>query len=109
MNCILQIAIGINYIHKRGIIHQSLIPDNIFVENDRILKVGNMALSNMVMGKMSKNFSVGGSPEYWSSEQGYIFDNIKERAREGNYLPSMKLLPAITLSSDVYQLALIIV
>jgi len=31
MNCFLQIAMGLNYIHKRGIIHQNLIPDHIYV------------------------------------------------------------------------------
>jgi serine/threonine protein kinase len=31
LNCILQIAVGLNYIHKRGHIHQELIPDYIFV------------------------------------------------------------------------------
>ena len=66
MNCFLQIAIGLNYIHKRGYIHQALIPDNIYVENDRILKIGNICSVNYVMSKMTKNFCVGGSPEYWS-------------------------------------------
>lgn len=31
MNCLLQIAVGLNYIHKRGYVHQNLIPDNIYV------------------------------------------------------------------------------
>lgn len=66
MNCFLQIAVGLNYIHKRGYVHQSLIPDNIYVENDRILKIGNMCSANFVMSKITKNFCVGGSPEYWS-------------------------------------------
>jgi hypothetical protein len=29
------------------------------------------------MGKMAKGFSVGGSPEYWSPEQGNIYDKIR--------------------------------
>jgi serine/threonine protein kinase len=107
LNCFLQIAVGLNYIHKRGLIHQSVIPDNIYVENDRILKIGNMCSANLVMSKMTKNFSVGGSPEYWSSEQGYIFESLKERSRDGSYLQSMKLLPALSAKSDCYQLGLI--
>lgn len=31
MNCFLQIAIGLNYIHKRGTIHQAVYPDHIYV------------------------------------------------------------------------------
>lgn len=56
---------------------------------------------------MVKNSSVGGSPEYWSPEQGYIYDYLRDRAKEGNYQQSMKLLPALTLKSDLYQLGLI--
>jgi serine/threonine protein kinase len=62
MNCFLQIAVGLNYIHKRGIIHQCVTPDNVYVENDRILKVGNICSVNLVVGKMVKNSSVGGPP-----------------------------------------------
>jgi serine/threonine protein kinase len=62
MNCLLQIAVGLNYIHKRGIIHQALYPDNIYIENERVLKIGNICSANYVMSKMSKNFCVGGSP-----------------------------------------------
>lgn len=62
MNCFLQIAVGLNYIHKRNIIHQALTPDNIYIENERILKIGNICHTNLVMGKMSKTFSIGGSP-----------------------------------------------
>lgn len=107
MNCFLQIAVGLNYIHKRGLIHQCVTPDNIYVENDRILKIGNICSVNLVVGKMVKNSSIGGSPEYWSPEQGYIYDYLRDRAKEGNYQQSMKLLPALTLKSDVFQLGLI--
>ncbi len=108
MNCLLQICVGLNYIHKRGQIHQELIPDYIFVENDKVLKIGNLATFNPVMGKMAKNFSVGGSPEYFSPEQGFIYDKIYEYSKEGNYTTSMKLLPSLTIQADVYQLGLII-
>lgn len=81
LNSILQISVGLNYIHKRGYVHQELIPDYIFVEHEKILKIANLALFNPVMGKLAKNFSVGGSPEYWSPEQGFIFDKIYEYSK----------------------------
>lgn len=62
LNCLLQVAVGLNYIHKRGLIHQQIIPDYVFVENDRILKVGCMCSANLVVGKLAKNFCIGGSP-----------------------------------------------
>ena len=108
LNCVLQIAVGLNYIHKRGIVHQEVIPDYVFVENDRILKIGHLGALNPVMNKFTKNFTVGGSPEYWSPEQGGIFDKIKEYSKDGNYSTSMKLLPVLTYHSDLYQLGLII-
>jgi hypothetical protein len=74
---LLQIAVGLNYIHRRGHIHQELIPDYIFVENDKVLKIGHLAGINPLMGKITKNFCIGGSPEYWSPEQGSIFDNVR--------------------------------
>ena len=67
-----------------------------------------MCNANFVMSKINKNFCVGGSPEYWSHEQGSMFNNLKDRAKEGSYLQSMKLLPAVTSKSDLYQLGLII-
>jgi serine/threonine protein kinase len=108
MNCLLQVAVGLNYIHKRGIVHQAVSPDNIYVENDRILKIGNISCANLVVGKLVKNSSIGGSPEYWSPEQGGIFDYLRDRAKEGSYLQSIKLLPALTHKSDIYQLGLIL-
>lgn len=60
------------------------------------------------MNKFTKNFSVGGSPEYWSPEQGGIFDKIREYSREGNYNTSMKLLPSISYQTDLYSFGLII-
>jgi serine/threonine protein kinase len=62
LNCILQIAIGLNYIHKRNFVHQELIPDNIFIENDRVLKIGNMLSINTIVGKIIKNSFAGASP-----------------------------------------------
>ena len=67
-----------------------------------------MGAFNPVMNKLTKNFSVGGSPEYWSPEQGGIFDKIREYSKDGNYSTSMKLLPSLTSNSDLYQLGLII-
>lgn len=62
LNSLLQIAVGLNYIHKRNVVHQELIPDGIYVENDKVLKVGNLHNFNPIVGKMTKNAYAGGSP-----------------------------------------------
>lgn len=62
LNCLLQIAVGLNYIHKRNVVHQQLIPEHIFVENDKILKIGGITGFNGVVGKMMKGAFVGGNP-----------------------------------------------
>jgi len=49
-------------IHRRGHIHQELIKDYIFVENDKVLKIGHLSGVNRLMGKLFKNLSIGGSP-----------------------------------------------
>jgi serine/threonine protein kinase len=108
MNCLLQVAVGMNYLHKRGVVHQAVTPDHIYVENDRILKIGNLFSVNLAVGRLTKNASIGGPPEYWSSDQGGLFDYLKERGKEGNYGQSIKLLPALTQKSDLYQLGLLI-
>ena len=36
-----------------------------------------------------------------------MYTSLKDRAKEGSYLQSMKLLPVITSKSDIYQLGLI--
>ena len=81
LNCLLQIAIGLNYIHKRNIVHQELIPEHIYIENDRMIKIGGMTGSNGAVGKIIKGAFVGGVPEYWSPEQGTIYDGIAERGK----------------------------
>ena len=37
-----------------------------------------------------------------------MYNSLKDRAKEGSYLQSMKLLPAVTNKSDIYQLGLIV-
>lgn len=37
-----------------------------------------------------------------------MFNSLKDRAKEGTYLQSMKLLPVVTNKSDIYQLGLIV-
>lgn len=40
-----------------------------------------MCSVNFVMSKIAKNFCVGGPPEYWSHEQGYMYNSLRDRAK----------------------------
>ena len=62
LNCLLQIAVGLNYIHKRGVVHQELIPENIYVEGEKILKIGGITAVNGAASKLTKGIFAGGSP-----------------------------------------------
>lgn len=70
-----------------------------------------MTGSNGAVGKIIKGAFVGGVPEYWSPEQGTIYDGIAERGKQGSsgYNSVMKLIPAISNKSDLYQIGLIII
>mgnify|MGYP003692029577 CR=1 FL=1 len=110
INTILQVAVGLNYIHRRGTIHQELVPDHVYVENDKIMKIGNLYNFNGLMSKHNRHCYTGASPEYWSPEQGSIFEGVKERVTKGGqgYHAALKLLPGISKQSDYYQLGLFI-
>lgn len=77
LNVLLQVAVGVHYLHRKGFTHHELTPDNIYVEQEKCLKIGNMYNFNGVVGKPTKSPFVGGSPEYWSPEQGSIYDNLR--------------------------------
>lgn len=66
LNVLLQVAVGMNYLHRKGFVHQTLTPDNIYVEQDKCLKIGNMYNFNGGVSGIAKSPFVGGSPEYWS-------------------------------------------
>ncbi len=77
VNILLQIAVGVNYLHRKGYVHQELSPDSIYIENEKCLKIGNMYSFNGGVSRIAKKPFVGGSPEYWSKEQGEIFNILK--------------------------------
>jgi serine/threonine protein kinase len=95
LNVLLQTAVGIHYLHRKSFTHHELTPDNIYIEQDKCIKIGNMYNFNGVVSKIAKSPFVGSSPEYWSPEQGGIYDNLKQRDNKdiSFYQNSLKLMP----------------
>ncbi len=64
-----QLATALNYAHKRGVVHQDIKPDNIFITQDGNLKIGDFGLALIATGPAFERHAQGkGTPAYMSPE-----------------------------------------
>ncbi|MBY0357330.1 MAG: PQQ-binding-like beta-propeller repeat protein [Candidatus Obscuribacterales bacterium] len=64
-----QMATALNYAHKRGVLHQDIKPDNVFITQEGNLKIGDFGLALIATGIAYQRTSQGkGSPAYMSPE-----------------------------------------
>lgn len=69
LNWMKQLASGISFAHKRGVIHQDIKADNIFITNEGDLKIGDFGLARLVAGRVGNaNTKIMGTPAYMSPE-----------------------------------------
>lgn len=70
LNWMKQLAAGLSFAHKRGVIHQDIKADNIFITNEGDLKIGDFGLARLLVGRVHCNASIKGmgTPAYMSPE-----------------------------------------
>ncbi len=70
LNWMKQLASGLTFAHKYGVIHQDIKADNIFITNEGDLKIGDFGLARLFVGRVHYNTSTKGmgTPAYMSPE-----------------------------------------
>lgn len=70
LNWMQQLAAGLGFAHKRGVVHQDIKSDNIFITKAGDLKIGDFGLAKLLVGKVHYNASTKGlgTPAYMSPE-----------------------------------------
>ncbi len=70
LNWMKQLASGLTFAHKRGVIHQDVKADNIFITTEGDLKVGDFGLARLLVGRVHYNSATKGmgTPAYMSPE-----------------------------------------
>jgi serine/threonine protein kinase/outer membrane protein assembly factor BamB len=69
LNWMKQLASGIAFAHKRGVVHQDIKADNIFITNEGDLKIGDFGLARLLVGRVgAANTKIMGTPAYMSPE-----------------------------------------
>nr|XP_044993724.1 interferon-induced, double-stranded RNA-activated protein kinase isoform X2 [Jaculus jaculus] len=72
-----QITTGVDYIHSKGLIHRDLKPGNIFLVNEKQIKIGDFGLATSLENDQ-KRTNYKGTPLYMSPEQCHSRDYGKE-------------------------------
>ena len=69
LNWMVQILLGLNYIHKNGIIHRDIKPQNIYIQNNNIICIGDFGIAKIINQIQTQTMtSIIGTPLYMSPE-----------------------------------------
>ena len=67
-NWLIQVCVGLEYLHSRRIIHRDLKPQNIFLTANNTVKIGDFGISKVLEGTTQVAMTVVGTPYYMPPE-----------------------------------------
>jgi NIMA (never in mitosis gene a)-related kinase 1/4/5 len=64
MNLFIQLALGVQYLHQHKIVHRDIKPQNIFINEDGVLKLADFGISKALDQTQEKAMTLVGTPYY---------------------------------------------
>jgi eukaryotic-like serine/threonine-protein kinase len=64
-----QLLAGLNYAHKKNIVHRDLTTNNIMWSKEKVVKIMDFGLAKVVKDLLSEQSIIGGTPSFMSPEQ----------------------------------------